>query len=156
MDTEFTNIRKRINIVYYTFYVLYILLIVIFGYLLKPADNGRVIDPLSHNGQIISYLVIFYVIASIPGALWWFKRQMKAVSQIADEEEKQQRYTSCALIRVTLIGLGAVFAIVAFYMLGAYQSMMWCAAIAILAQIFCKPSDRKIYLEMNNKNEEDL
>jgi hypothetical protein len=33
---------------------------------------------------------------------------------------------------------------------------MWCAAIAILAQIFCKPSDRKIYLEMNNKNEEDL
>jgi hypothetical protein len=50
----------------------------------------------------------------------------------------------------------AVFAIIAFYYLGNYQPMLWCAGIAVLAQFFCKPSDRKIYLEINNKNEEDL
>ena len=29
-------------------------------------------------------------------------------------------------------------------------------SLDVLAQFFCKPSDRKIYLEINNKNEEDL
>ena len=156
MDTEFTNIKKQINIVYYALYVMYLLLVVIFGYLLKDAENALRFDPLTQPGQSIAYVVILYVIASIPGALWWFKQKMKKVSRIADEDAKQKQYTSYAIIRVVLIGLGAIMAIIAFYVLGNYQPMLWCAGIAILAQFFCKPSDRKIYLEMNNKNEEDL
>ena len=156
MDTEYTEIRKRINTVYYAFYVIYLLLVVIFGFLLKNKDGFVTIDPLSQLGQIFSYVVIMYVLASIPGALWWFKKQMKTVSQMEDEHAKREQYTGYAVIRVCTIGLGAVLAIVAFYYLGNYQPMLWCAGIAILAQFFCKPSDRKIYLEMNNKNEEDL
>lgn len=156
METEYSNIRKQINIVYYALYVMYVLLVVIFGFLLKDSPNKIQFDPLTQPGQSIAYVVILYVIASIPGALWWFKKQMKSVSQIEDEEAKQTRYTYCAITRVGMIGLGAVLAIVAFYLLGTYQPMLWCAGIAILAQFFCKPTDRKIYLEINNKNEEDL
>ena len=156
METEYSNIRKQINIVYYALYVMYVLLVVIFGFLLKDSPNMLQFDPLIQPGQSIAYVVILYVIASIPGALWWFKKQMKKVSKMEDEAAKQAKYLSCAVIRVAVIGLGAVMAIVAFYLLGTYQPMLWCAGIAVLAQFFCKPSDRKIYLEMNDKNEEDL
>ena len=156
METEYSNIRKQINIVYYALYVMYVLLVVIFGFLLKDSPNMLQFDPLIQPGQSIAYVVILYVIASIPGALWWFKKQMKKVSQMEDEAAKQAKYLSCAVVRVAVIGLGAVMAIVAFYLLGTYQPMLWCAGIAVLAQFFCKPSDRKIYLEMNDKNEEDL
>ena len=114
------------------------------------------LDPLVQPGQSIAYVVILYVIASIPGALWFFKRAMKKVSKMEDETAKQAKYLSYAVLRVGIIGLGAILAIVAFYILGTYQPMLWCAGIAVLAQFFCKPSDRKIYLEINDKNEEDL
>ena len=156
METEYSNIRKQINIVYYALYVMYVLLVVIFGFLLKDSPNMLQFDPLIQPGQSIAYVVILYVIASLPGALWWFKKQMKKVSKMEDEAAKQAKYLSCAVVRVAVIGLGAVMAIVAFYLLGTYQPMLWCAGIAVLAQFFCKPSDRKIYLEMNDKNEEDL
>ena len=157
LDTEFSNLRRRINVSYYALYVMYILLVVIFGYLLKPVEKGIVIDPFSQKGEMIAYIVIFYVIVSIPGALWFFKCAMKrTVSKIENEEEKQRSYLSYATMRVFAIGFGAILSIPAYYMLGGYQPMIWCAAIAIVAQFFCKPSDRKIYLEMNNKNEEDL
>lgn len=156
METEYSNIRKKINAAYYALYVLYVLLVVVFGFLLKDSESMPRFDPLTQPGQSIAYVVILYVIASIPGALWFFKRAMKTVSKIENEEEKQAKYLSHAMCRLCLIGLGAALAIVAFYMLGTYQPMLWCAGIAVLAQFFCKPSDRKIYLEMNDKNEEDL
>lgn len=156
METEYSNIRKQINLVYYALYVAYVLLVVIFGFLLKDSPNMMRFDPLTQPGQSIAYVVILYVIASIPSALWLFKRAMKTVSKMEDEAAKQAKYLSYAVCRVAAIGLGAVLAIVAFYILGTYQPMLWCAGIAVLAQFFCKPTDRKIYLEINDKNEEDL
>ena len=159
METEFTEIRKKLNVVYYSLYVQYLLLVVIFGFLLKDKETFVTIDPLSQRGQILSYVVIMYVIASIPGALWWFKKQMKKMNvpgQEMDMEQKKKSYTGYATLRMALIGLGAVMAIIAFYFLGNNQPMLWCAGIAIVAQFFCKPSDRKIYLEINNKTEDDL
>ena len=32
METEYSNIRKQINIVYYSLYVVYLLLVVVFGF----------------------------------------------------------------------------------------------------------------------------
>ena len=156
METEYSNIRKQINLVYYALYVAYVLLVVIFGFLLKDSPNMMRFDPLTQPGQSIAYVVVLYVIASIPAALWLFKRAMKTVSKMEDEAAKQAKYLSYAVCRVAAIGLGAVLAIVAFYILGTYQPMLWCAGIAVLAQFFCKPTDRKIYLEINDKNEEDL
>lgn len=159
METEFSEIRKQLSVVYYAQYGTYLLLVILFGYLLKDKETFMTIDPLSQTGQIVSYAVIMYVIASIPGALWWFKKQMKKMNEPGQEiamEEKKKRYTGYASIRMALIGLGAVMAIIAFYYLGNNQPMLWCAGIAIVAQFFCKPSDRKIYLEINNKTEDDL
>lgn len=156
METEYSDIRKQINICYYALYVMYLLLVVIFGFLLKGKEKFVTIDPLSQYGRILSYVVIIYMLVSIPGVLWWFKKQMKKVSEMTDEAAKRTRYLQCAVIRIAVIGACAALAIVAFYYLGNYQPMLWCAGIGVLAQFFCKPSDRKIYLEMNNKNEEDL
>ena len=156
MDTDFSKIRKTLNVVYYEGYVLDLLAVVVLGYLYKPAEHGFLYDAYSQFGKVCSSGVIMMMLVSIPGALWWFKRQMKKVSQMEDEEAKKARYVQCSTIRVATICSSGFLAIIAFYVLGNYQPMLWCAGIAILAQFFCKPSDRKIYLEMNNKNEEDL
>ena len=156
MHTEYTNIRKKINLVYYCLYVLYVVLVAVFGFLYKPAEHNLVLDPLSQTGQIVSYIVIFYILISVPGALWLFKKKMKSVSEMENLILREKTYLRYALLRVSVIGVGALLAIPAFYLLGGYKTMLWCAGIAIIAQYFCKPTDRKIYLEMNNKTEDDL
>lgn len=156
MNTDYSEIRKRINVVYYASYVFYVLLVVLFGFLLKDNPNIVRLDPLTQPGQTVAYVVIMYVIVSIPAALWLFKRAMKSVSKMENEDQKQEKYLTCALTRLTVIGMGAVLAIVSFYILGTYQPMLWCAGIAILAMFFCKPTDRKIYLEINDKHEDEL
>lgn len=156
MDTEFSVIRKKINIAYYGLYVLYLVLIGVFGFLVKPSEHALVMDPLEKGGQALSYVVILYILVSIPGALWWFKQRMKAVSAMEEGASRERAYLRYAIARVLIIGMGAVLAIPAFYVLGGHQPMLWCAAIAVIAQYFCKPTDRKIYLEINNKSEEEL
>lgn len=145
------SLIKRLNTLYYTFFVLYIAAIGLFGYALK---GKWLIDPMSTGGQIIQYVVIIYLLASVPGALYGFKQLMKRVSKITDPAQQERIYGRYAALRMTLIALGALLAIPAFYVLGCYQSMLWCAAIAIVAQYFCKPTERKVYLEMNDLSED--
>lgn len=155
------KLQTKLNIWYYAYFAIYVLTIALMGYLFK----GRwALDSLEQPGQSIQYFVIFYMIVSVPGALYGFKQMMKKVSKIEDPMIQERSYYHWSIVRMTLIALGAIFAIVAFYVLymkntdGRWmhnQSMLWCAAISIIAQYFCKPTEKKIYLEMNDVREED-
>lgn len=146
------SLKNQLNLQYYTWYVLYLLLVVIFGYLLK--DFGF-IDPMSRLGQIVQYAVIFYVLASVPGALYGFKKHMATVAKIEDEKKREEAYLMAAAWRMLLIALGVIASIVAFYIMSGYRSMLFCAGIGLLAQFFCKPTDEKIRIEMNDVPEEE-
>lgn len=155
------KLQTKLNLWYYGFYVAYLITILLFGYVLK---DKWLFNSLTQPGSTIQTFVIVYMIASIPGALYGFKKMMKKVSTIADPAEQEKKYYRWSILRISLISLGGVFAIAAFYLLymenadGRWvhnQSMLWCAAICVIAQYFCKPTEKKIYLEMNDVREED-
>lgn len=156
------KLQTKLTIWYYAYFTAYVLMIALFGYLL----NGRwMLDSLAQPGQSIQYAVIFYMIVSIPGALYGFKYMMRSVSKIEDPVLQEAAYYKWSVIRMTLIAVGGLAAVAAFYLLYMKnaagvtvhnQSMMWCAAVCILAQFFCKPTEKKIYLEMNDIREDDI
>ncbi len=150
------NVRRRslhnmktLRILYYFFYCAALALVVVLGYIVDM--QSVIMNPQSDAGQIVQYVVIAYILASVPGALYGFKRAMGKVSKIESEEERKKVYTQYAVIRMILIGVGILLGIFAFYLLDKYSSMLWCAGIAMIALYFCKPTEMKMYLEMNDK-----
>ncbi|MCM1034610.1 MAG: hypothetical protein NC038_03155 [Paludibacter sp.] len=142
------KLARKLNWLYYGFYVLSCLVATLFWYLITRRQL-LAIDPQSVVGNVVQYVVICYVIASVPGCLYAFKRICEKIKCLPDDV-KYRAYYKWAVVRICLIGLGIVLGIVAFYILGAYQSMIWCAAIAALGLYFCKPTPRKIQLELTN------
>ncbi len=108
-------------------------------------------DPLTLVGQTVQYIVIGYILITVPGSLGYGKYVCNKIKK-ADEEVKFARYYKMALLRILLIGLGVSFGIVAFYLLQGYQSMILCAGISAIGLIFCKPNARKIELELLDEN----
>ena len=145
--------NTKLNIVYYLLYVLAVVLVVLFGFVVDLSEV--VMSPQSGAGQALQYVAIMYVLVSVPGALYGFKRYMKKVSKIEDGKQREKVYFRCAVLRMLLIGIGVLLCVTAFYLLGSYQSMLWCAAMALVAFYFCKPTEKKIYLEMNNISDSD-
>lgn len=146
--------KSKLNILYYTFYVLAVVLVVLLGFVIDLSEV--VLSPMSGAGQTLQYVAIMYVLLSVPGSLYGFKRYMAKVSKIEGEKQKEKTYMRCAVLRMTLIGIGVLLCIAAFYLLGSYQSMLWCAAMALVAFYFCKPTEKKIYLEMNNISDDNI
>ncbi|MCQ2334441.1 MAG: hypothetical protein MJZ89_01235 [Paludibacteraceae bacterium] len=142
--------KTKLTIVYYLVLITCVLEVLWLGYGQKMGMTQlEVISPLTQAGQIWQYLVITYMLVSVPGALWGFKQWMKKrVHHLPEGELKEQNYLQAAVLRMVLIGLGAILAIAAFYKLGGYMSMLWCAGICLVAMVFCKPTAAKIAIEM--------
>ena len=142
------TVIKRLNIIYYGVFFLLVVLATA-AYLLITKEILPVIDPLSMCGRVIQYAVIFDVLMTVPGGLWWHKRQCKQIAKIEDEKARLTAYYRCAAIRICLVSNTMLLAIPAFYILGAYQSMIWVAAIAAIGWYFTKPTEKKMYFELN-------
>ncbi len=104
-------------------------------------------------GQIVQYVVIGWVITTVPGSLAYTKYVCNKIKK-ADEDTRYARYLSVARLRIVLIGIGVALGIVAFYLLQANTSMIMCGGIAAIGLIFCKPNARKIELELLDENPE--
>ena len=138
------------------YYLVYGLIIVLFGLVWyinysSLQDSGepfKLFDPNSTSGLVLQYGAIIYALASIPGALYWFKRKCASISRVEDEELKYDLYYSYAFIRTAVIALSMPLSLLAYMLLGAYRQMIWMAAIGALAFVFCKPSERKAEEEL--------
>lgn len=151
MDTK--TVIKRLNIYYYGVFFLLVVLATV-TYLLITHDILPVIDPLSRWGKVIQYAVIFDVLTTVPLGLWWHKRQCKQIAKIEDEQTQFTAYYRCAAIRICLVSNTMLLAIPAFYILGAYKSMMWVAAISAIGWYFTKPTEKKLYFELHPDEEQ--
>lgn len=145
------SIIKKINIAYYLIYTLTI--IATFGGYLITQNGTYSSDNTSSLSIGISSAVILYIIVSIPGALALFNRYTKKISLIEDNFIKLNKYSVAASWRLLIIGFGLVFSVVAFYIIRT-QSMIFCAGIAAIALIFCKPTEGKIASELKIEDEE--
>ena len=145
------KIIRTLNVYYYGIMVL-TLLAGTLAYFLIMKDYVQPIDSLSTLGQAIQYVVIFDALVTIPLGLYLCKKQCTKLSVLDNEEEKLQGYKKAASLRILLVSNTMVFAIAAFYLMGAYQSMLWVAAVSAIGWYFTKPSERKMELELQPKD----
>ena len=141
------KIIRTLNVYYYGIMAL-TLIAGTLAYFLIMKEYVEPIDSLSTLGQTIQYVVIFDALLTIPLGLYLCKKQCKKLSVLENEEEKLLGYKKVATMRILLVSNTMVFAIAAFYLMGAYQSMLWVAAVAAIGWYFTKPSERKMELEL--------
>lgn len=144
------KIIRTLNVYYYGILAL-TLLVGTLAYFLIMKDYVQPIDSLSTLGQAIQYIVIFDALITIPLGLYLCKKQCTKLSTLDNHEEQLLGYKKAASLRILLVGNTMVFAIAAFYLMGAYQSMLWVAAVAAIGWYFSKPSERKMELELQPK-----
>lgn len=145
------KILRTLNVYYYGIMLL-TLLAGTLSYFLIMKEYVQPIDSLSNLGQIIQYIVIFDALVTIPVGLYLCKKQCTKLCTLENEEEKLLGYQKAATIRILLVSNTMVFAIAAFYLMGAYQSMLWVAAVSAIGWYFTKPSLRKMELELQPKD----
>ena len=154
------KIAKHLNVYYYGMMILAVVAATLM-YLLIVRSVVMPIDPLTTAGKIIQYVVIFDALLTIPLGLYGFKRAcerlLKGLSgeNLTFTEEQYHRYQTYAAWRIVLVSNAMVLGIVAFYLLGCYQSMLWIAAIGAIGWYFTKPTARKVQIELTPKKGEN-
>ena len=145
------KIIRTLNVYYYGIMAL-TLLAGTLAYFLIMKDYVQAIDSLSTLGQAIQYIVIFDALLTIPLGLYLCKKQCSKLAELADSSEQLKGYQRAATLRILLVSNAMVLGIVAFYLMGGYQSMLWVAAVAAIGWYFTKPSQRKMELELQPKD----
>ena len=145
------NIIKSLNLYYYGVLIL-TLISGTLAYFLIMKDFVQPIDPMSTLGQVLQYVIIFDALLTIPTGLYLCKRQCTKLAELADEEQKLASYKRAATLRIVLVSNTMVFGIAAFYLIGAYQSMLWITAVSAIGWYFTKPSEAKLQTELQPKD----
>ena len=143
------NIIKSLNLYYYGALIL-TLIAGTLAYFLIIKDIVQPIDPMSTLGQVLQYAVIFDALLTIPAGLYLCKRQCAKLAELTDEEQKLVGYKKAATLRILLVSNTMIWAIAAFYLIAAYQSMsmLWVTGVSAIGWYFSKPSERKMQLEL--------
>ena len=145
------NIIKSLNLYYYGVLIL-TLISGTLAYFLIMKDFVQPIDPMSTLGKVLQYVIIFDALLTIPTGLYLCKRQCTKLAELADEEQKLASYKRAATLRIVLVSNTMVFGIAAFYLMGAYQSMLWITAVSANGWYFTKPSEAKLQAELQPKD----
>jgi hypothetical protein len=150
-----TKIIRTLNVYYYSIMAL-TLLSGTLAYFAIMKDYVAHIAPLSTLGQVLQYIIILDALLTIPAGLYWCKRQCKRLSLLEDEQAKYEGYKKAATWRIVLVGNTMVLGIAAFYLMGAYQSMLWVTGVSAIGWYFTKPSEAKLQAELqpNDPNQE--
>lgn len=138
------KIITKITLVYYGIYTTTILLAV---FIFLNKNNVSYIEARSTVGITLTDIVILYMLISIPLSLGGFFRMAKKWRLIENENLKFKEYQKGSILRLILIGVGLIGSIIVFYLLRDI-SLVYCAGIAALALIFCKPSESKMISEL--------
>ena len=145
------NIIKSLNLYYYGVLIL-TLLSGSLAYFLIMKDLVLPIDPMTTLGQVLQYIVIFDALLTIPAGLYLCKRQCAKLTQLSDENAKYNGYKKAATWRILLVSNTMIWGIAAFYLMGAYQSMLWVTAVSAIGWYFTKPSEAKLQAELQPKD----
>lgn len=145
------KIIKSLNLYYYGVLIL-TLISGTSAYFLIMKELVQAIDPMSTIGQVMQYAVIVDALLTIPAGLYLCKRKCTKLAELADEEQKLMGYKRVATLRILLVSNTMVLGIAAFYLMGAYQSMLWITAVSAIGWYFTKPSERKMELELQAKD----
>jgi hypothetical protein len=146
------NILRRLNGCYYGVMVSAIV-IATACYFAITKEWISLVSPMGEVGKGLQYAAYLMTIGLIPLALWWHKKNCKTLSTIEDQEQQGAAYEASARWRIVLIGLALNMDVLVYYLLGAYQPVLWAAGIAAIGLIFTKPTESKMYHELHPTEE---
>jgi len=142
------DIVKHLN--YYYYGMMFLAVAAVTGiYFLMTKGLVLPIDLNSSMGMTIQYIVILDALITIPLGLYLFKRKCTGMATIQDEELQKNAYIRAGKCRIIMVSNTMVLGMVAYYLLGGYQSMLWIAAISAIGWYFTKPLEKKVYLELH-------
>jgi len=128
------------------------ILATIIGYL--TTQSHEAVDVKSRLSIAVSSFVIIYLFISIPAAISIFIRNTKKCMLIEDNYKKLDKYAAGATWRILVVGFGLVFSVIAFYIIRT-ESMIFCAGIAAIALLYCKPTVGKITSDLKLDEPDD-
>jgi len=141
------SIIKKLNFWYYGLMCTAVFVAALLYFLLEKGCFSP-LDADSAAGMAVQYAVILDTLVTIPLGLWLFKRRCRRICTIEDEDMRLSEYGKYAVRRILTVGNSLVFGMAAFYLLGGFRSMLWMAAVAAIGLYFCKPTERKMQLEL--------
>lgn len=142
---EFVQIAfKKSRMYYYLVFALGVLIAGV-GYWL---NTEYVIEISKESGTMLSTITMMYLIGSIPGALWFFSKKVKVITDIEGHQQRLNEYLKWVKIRLALVGANFIINIALFYTMHA-TSFLYAAAIGGIAMLFCKPNLQTIDKEIN-------
>ena len=141
------QVLRTLNFFYYAAMVLAVAMAALGFWLVS--QKGITIDPLEQTGIVLSYIVIFYIIVSVPVSLWRHNRQVKKLKGQTDETAKLGKYKQYGIVRIVLTGIGLAAAVLLFYLI-QQNSMIFCAGIAAVGLYFCKPTETKLLTDLDD------
>lgn len=150
MESEMKKLLRTLQIVYYSILVAVIAVAALMWYY---ASLSSPIEEFSTYDIVMQYVAIIFVIAGVPLSLYGFKVVLKKVKAIDDNKTKILQYQNISIVRMGIIAVSCMFALIVYFMLDGLQSMMWCAAIAAIALVFCKPTEGKIEADLSKDDD---
>ena len=143
---------NKLTLIYYCIYFVAVLLAIGGYYYMNQKE--ALMEEHSQNATTITSIYLIYLVASIPLSLKFFNSAAKKLANIElNNEEKIKKYTQYSFLRLLAISISLFIGIILFYALSS-RSMIYCAGIAAVALVFCKPSEVKMANDLNI-NEED-
>ena len=142
------DIVKRLNYYYYAMMLLAVLAATAIYFSLVKGLIAPV-DRTSTLGMVIQYFVILDALITVPIGLFLFRRYSLKIAKMEDETAQAEAYLKAGKLRIIAVSNAMVFGIVAYYLLGGYQSMLWVAAIAAIGWYLTKPTEQKVYIELH-------
>lgn len=142
----------KLTLVYYCIYFVAILLAVGGHYSMNSEE--ALIAEYGRGGTTITSVYLIYLVISIPLALRMFNTVVKKLSGTEmNSNEKIKKYAQYSFLRLIVIAISLFVGIVLYYVFDSF-SMMYCAGIAAIALVFCKPSENKITVDLGFKEQE--
>lgn len=133
---------------------LYYYLVFLLFFVVAFLSTSFIKEPLYELGSNIAIALqsigIMYIMISIPLGLWIFHQKNK---KLPNQTDAQNFYKKTWLLRLILISFGVILNVLLFYILKDL-SMLYAAAIAAVAFIFCKPTMSKIENDFSFLNEQ--
>ena len=143
----YKKLSKNLSAYYYAMMFAAVLAAAVM-FLLLEKNIISTISVYTTAGMVVQYIVILDALVSIPLGLYVFNRRCKQLRYNEDLDWRITLYRRYDIRRILLVGQPMVVAIVAYYLLGGNQSMLWIAAMSAIGWYFCKPTPRKIELEI--------
>ncbi len=153
-DSERNTLRKAMRFSQLVYYAVFLLAVVMafIGFKLVSAGISTLVEPSTQ--VIVKSISYLYLLLSIPFALWFYSRRVRAVHEGGDAD-LLRHYQRLVLLRILLIAVGFLGNILLFYLCQTeprVYDFLFAAAIAAVALLFCKPREQVVENELFPSN----